>query len=58
MKEYIYYGNCQPLEEEKDFFHDSIECSEPREVDCEDEVMVISPPSDEALQDPISPAQD
>jgi hypothetical protein len=58
MKEEIYEGNCQPLEEEQDFSHDSIECSETREVNYEDETLVIAPPSDEALQDPISPAQD
>jgi hypothetical protein len=27
-------------------------------VNCEDEALVSAPPSDEALQDPISPAQD
>jgi hypothetical protein len=56
----IYEENCQPLEEEQDFSHDSIECNEDltREVNHEDEALVISPPSDEALQYPISPAQD
>jgi hypothetical protein len=58
MKEEIYEGNCQPLEEERDFSHDSIECSETREVNYEDEALVITPPSNEALQDPFSPAQD
>jgi hypothetical protein len=28
MKEEIYDENCQPLEEEQDVSHDSIECSE------------------------------
>jgi hypothetical protein len=56
----IYEENCQPLEEEQDFSHDSIECSEDltRKVNYEDEALVTAPPSDEALQDPISPAQD
>jgi hypothetical protein len=56
----IYEENCQPLEEEQDFSHDSIECSEDltRKVNYEDEALVTAPPSDEALQDPISLAQD
>jgi hypothetical protein len=56
----IYEGNCQPLEDEKDFSPDSIECSEDltREVNHEDEALVTAPPSDEAIQDPIPPAQD
>jgi hypothetical protein len=56
----IYEENCQPLEEEQDFSHDSIECSEDltRKVNYEDEALVTAPLSDEALQDPISPAQD
>ena len=58
MKKEIYEENCQPLKEEQDFSHDSIECNETREVNYEDEALVIAPPSDEALQDPISPTQD
>jgi hypothetical protein len=60
IKEEIYEENRQPLEEEQDFSHDSIECSEDitREVNYEDEAPVTAPQSDEALQDPISPAQD
>jgi hypothetical protein len=60
MEEEIYEENCQPLEEEQDFSHDSIECSEDitREVSYEDEALVTAPQSDEALQDLISPAQD
>jgi hypothetical protein len=56
----IYEEGCQPLEEEQDFSHDSIECSKDltKEVSYEDEALVSAPPSDEALQDPISPAQD
>jgi hypothetical protein len=56
----IYEESCQPLEEEQDFSHDSIECSKDltKEVNYEDEALVSAPPSDEALQDPISPAQD
>jgi hypothetical protein len=47
-----------PLKRSNDFSHDSIECSETREVNYEDETLVIAPPSDEALQDPIAPAQE
>jgi hypothetical protein len=56
----IYEEGCQPLEEEQYFSHDSIECSKDltKEVSYEDEALVSAPPSDEALQDPISPAQD
>jgi hypothetical protein len=56
----VYEENCQPLEEEQDFSHDSIEYSEDltREVNYEDEALVTAPSFDEALQDPISPAQD
>jgi hypothetical protein len=56
----IYEESCQPLEEEQDFSHDSIECSKDltKEVNYEDEALVSTPSSDEALQDPISPAQD
>jgi hypothetical protein len=56
----IYEEGCQPLEEEQDFFHNSIECSKDliKEVSYEDEALVSAPPFDEALQDPISPAQD
>jgi len=47
----IYEENCQPLEEEQDFSHDSIECSEDltRKVNYEDEALVIAPQSDEVL---------
>ena len=57
MKEEICEGNYQPLEEEQDFSHDSIKCSEIKEANYEDETLVNAPPSDEALQDPIAPAQ-
>jgi hypothetical protein len=45
----IYEEGCQPLEEEQDFFHDSIECSEDltKEVSYEDEAF--APLSTEAL---------
>jgi hypothetical protein len=60
VKEEIYEEPCQPLEEEQDFSHDSTECSEDitRDVNYEDEAPVTAPQSDEALQDPIPPAQD
>jgi hypothetical protein len=56
----IYEEGCQPLEEEQDFSHDSIEYSKDltNEVSYEDEALVSAPLFDEALQDPISPAQD
>jgi hypothetical protein len=56
----IYEEGCQPLEEEQNFSHDSIECIKDltKEVSYGDEALVSAPPSDEALQDPISPAQD
>jgi hypothetical protein len=45
IEEEIYEENCQPLEEEQDFSHDSIECSEDltREVNYEDEALVTAP---------------
>jgi hypothetical protein len=60
IKKKIYEEHCQPLKEEQDFSHDSIECSEDttRKVNYEDEAPVTAPQSDEALQDPIPPAQD
>jgi hypothetical protein len=59
MKEDIYEEHCQPLEEEQDFSHDSIECSEDitRDVNYEDEAPIIAPQYDEALQDPIPHTQ-
>jgi hypothetical protein len=58
MKEDIYEENCQPLEEEHDLSHDSIECSETREVNYQNETLMISPPSNEALQYPIAPTHE
>jgi hypothetical protein len=60
MKEEIYEEPCQPLEEEQDFSHDSTECSKDitRDVNYEDKAPIIALQSDEALQDPIPPAQD
>jgi hypothetical protein len=55
IKDEVYEEHCQPLEEEQDLSHTSIECSEDitREVNYEDEAPVTTPPSNEALQDPI-----
>jgi hypothetical protein len=55
-----YEESCQALEEEQYFSHDSIEFSKYliKEVNYEDEALVSAPSSDEALQDPISLAQD
>jgi hypothetical protein len=60
IEEDIYKENCQPLEEEKGFSHDLIECSEDltREVNYEDESLITTPLSNESLQDPIFAAQD
>jgi hypothetical protein len=59
IEDEVYEEHCQPLEEEQDFSHNSIECSEDitREVNYEDEAPVTAPPSDKALQDPIPPAK-
>jgi hypothetical protein len=56
----IYEESCQPLEEEQDFSHDSVEYSKDltKVVNYEDEALISAPPSVEALQDLISPAQD
>ena len=55
----IYEESCQPLEDEQDFSHDLIECSKDltKEVNYEDEALVFAPPSNEVIQDPISPTQ-
>jgi hypothetical protein len=59
IKGKVYEEHCQPLEEEQDLSHNSIEGSEDitRKVDYEDEAPVTTPLSDEALQDPIPPAK-
>jgi hypothetical protein len=56
----IYEEGCQPLEEEKDFSHDSTERNKVliEEVSYEDEAFVSAPLSDESLQDPIYLAHD
>jgi hypothetical protein len=50
----------QPLEEEQDISHNPIECNEDvtRNGNYEEEAPVITPQPDEALQDPVTPAQD
>jgi hypothetical protein len=50
----------QPLEEEQDISHNPIECNEDvtGNGNYEDEAPVITPQPDEALQDPVTPAQD
>jgi hypothetical protein len=50
----------QPLEEEQDISHNSIKCNEDvtGNGNYEDEAPVITPQPDEALQDPVTPAQD
>jgi len=60
VKEEIYEEPYQPLEEEQDFSHDSTEYNKDitRDVNYEDEAPVAAPQSDEALQDPVPPAQD
>jgi hypothetical protein len=54
IRDDVYKNHYQPLEEEQDLSHNPIECNE----DYEDEAPIITPQSDEALQDPIIPAQD
>jgi hypothetical protein len=43
----IYEEDCQPLEEEQDFSHDSTKCSKylTEELSYEDETLVSAPPS-------------
>jgi hypothetical protein len=57
LKEEIYEEPCQPLEEEQDFCHDSIEYNKDitRDMNYEDEALVTAPQSGEALQDPAPP---
>jgi hypothetical protein len=56
----VYEDHCQPLEEEQDLSHNPIECNKDitRDMNYEDEAPVTAPQSDEALQDPVPPAQD
>jgi hypothetical protein len=58
MRDEVYEDHYQPLEEE--LSHNPIECSKDitRDVNYEDEAPVTAPQSDEALQDPVPPAQD
>jgi hypothetical protein len=60
IKDEVYEDHYQPLEEEQDLSHNPIECSKDitRDVNYEDEAPVTPPQFDEALQDPIPPAQD
>ena len=60
IKDEVYEDHYQPLEEEQDLSHNPRECSEDvtRKADYEDEAPVTAPQSDEALQDPVPPAQD
>jgi hypothetical protein len=60
IRDKVYEDHYQPLEEEQDLSHNPIECNEDvtRNVNYEDEAPVIAPQSDEAVQDPITPAQD
>jgi hypothetical protein len=60
IRDEVYEDHYQPLEEEQDLSHNPIECNEDitRDMSYEDEAPVVTPQFDEALQDPISPAQD
>jgi hypothetical protein len=60
IRDEVYEDHYQPLEEEQDLSHNPIECSKDitRDVNYEDEAPVTAPQSDEALQDPVPPAQD
>jgi hypothetical protein len=60
IRDEVYEDHYQPLEEEQDLSHNPIECNEDitRDVDYEDEAPITAPQSDEALQDPVPPAQD
>jgi hypothetical protein len=60
IRDEVYEDHCQPLEEEQNLSHNPIGCNEDitRNVNYEDEAPIIAPQSDEALQDPVPPAQD
>jgi hypothetical protein len=60
VRDEVCEDHYQPLEEEQDISHNPIECNEDvtRNVNYEDEAPVIAPQPDEALQDPVTPAQD
>jgi hypothetical protein len=60
VRDEVYENHYQPLEEEQDLSHDPIEYNEDvtRNVNSEDEAPIIAPQFDEALQDPVTPAQD
>jgi hypothetical protein len=60
IRDKVSEDHYQPLEEEQDLSHNPIECNEDvtRNVDYEDKAPLIAPHSDEALQDPVTPAQD
>jgi hypothetical protein len=60
IRDKVYEDHYQPLEEEQDLSRNPIECNKDitRDVNYEDEAPVTPPQSDEALQDPIPPAQD
>jgi hypothetical protein len=60
IKDEVYEDHYQPLEKEQDLPHNPIECSKgiTRDVNYEDEAPVTAPQSNEALQDPVPPAQD
>ena len=60
IKDEVYEDHYQPLEEEQDLSHNSIECNKDitRDVNYEDEAPITTPKSDEALQDSVPPAQD
>jgi hypothetical protein len=60
IRDEVYEDHYQPLEEEQDLSHNPIECNKDitRDVNYEDEAPVTAPQSDEALQDPVPPAQD
>jgi hypothetical protein len=60
IRDEVYEDHYQPLEEEQDLSHNPIECNKDitRDVNYEDEAPVTAPQSNEALQDPVPPAQD
>jgi hypothetical protein len=60
VRDEVCEDHYQPLEEEQDISHNPIECNEDvtGNGNYEDEVPVITPQHDEALQDPVTPAQD
>jgi hypothetical protein len=60
IRDEFYEDHYQPLEEEQDLSHNPIECNKDitKDMNYEVEALVITPQTDDALQDHVPPAQD